>query len=187
MYVRTYINVFILTLMIKIISKSKPTNIHIPICNIFYDFSFLFVIYGNTTSINEWCFVFRVKYFTWTRLAVDLTDLLSLLLKKERDNKSSLLFTCILPINFLSVIFLLSFLVVVRNSLWCNTFAKFFTVLHLKHKINKSIMAETEIISNSENNDQFFEGVEKLIEIWFTPAKNADLRKITRWVMQMFN
>ncbi|XP_059057724.1 S-adenosylmethionine decarboxylase proenzyme [Achroia grisella] len=42
-------------------------------------------------------------------------------------------------------------------------------------------MAETEIISNSsENNDQFFEGVEKLIEIWFTPAKNADLRKITR-------
>ncbi|XP_041982382.1 S-adenosylmethionine decarboxylase proenzyme isoform X2 [Aricia agestis] len=41
-------------------------------------------------------------------------------------------------------------------------------------------MAETEIISNSENNDQFFEGVEKLIEIWFTPEKNADLRKITR-------
>ncbi|XP_013189997.1 S-adenosylmethionine decarboxylase proenzyme [Amyelois transitella] len=41
-------------------------------------------------------------------------------------------------------------------------------------------MAETEIISSSENNDQFFEGVEKLIEIWFTPAKNADLRKITR-------
>ncbi|XP_026741946.1 S-adenosylmethionine decarboxylase proenzyme [Trichoplusia ni] len=41
-------------------------------------------------------------------------------------------------------------------------------------------MAETEIISNSGNNEQFFEGVEKLIEIWFTPAKNADLRKITR-------
>ncbi|CAB3230209.1 unnamed protein product [Arctia plantaginis] len=41
-------------------------------------------------------------------------------------------------------------------------------------------MAETEIISSSENNEQFFEGVEKLIEIWFTPAKNADLRKITR-------
>uniref|UniRef100_A0A1E1W7Y2 S-adenosylmethionine decarboxylase proenzyme n=1 Tax=Pectinophora gossypiella TaxID=13191 RepID=A0A1E1W7Y2_PECGO len=41
-------------------------------------------------------------------------------------------------------------------------------------------MAETEIISNSENNDIFFEGVEKLIEIWFTPEKNADLRKITR-------
>lgn len=41
-------------------------------------------------------------------------------------------------------------------------------------------MAETEIISNSESNDQFFEGVEKLIEIWFTPVKHADLRKITR-------
>lgn len=41
-------------------------------------------------------------------------------------------------------------------------------------------MAETEIISSSDNNDQFFEGVEKLIEIWFTPVKNADLRKITR-------
>ncbi|XP_072945031.1 S-adenosylmethionine decarboxylase proenzyme isoform X2 [Epargyreus clarus] len=41
-------------------------------------------------------------------------------------------------------------------------------------------MAETEMISNCDNNDQFFEGVEKLIEIWFTPAKHADLRKITR-------
>ncbi|CAG4994677.1 unnamed protein product [Parnassius apollo] len=41
-------------------------------------------------------------------------------------------------------------------------------------------MAETEIISNNDSNDQFFEGVEKLIEIWFTPAKHADLRKITR-------
>lgn len=41
-------------------------------------------------------------------------------------------------------------------------------------------MAETEIISSSVNNDQFFEGVEKLIEIWFTPEKNADLRKINR-------
>lgn len=41
-------------------------------------------------------------------------------------------------------------------------------------------MAETEIISKSDSNDQFFEGVEKLIEIWFTPAKQADLRKITR-------
>ncbi|XP_050347586.1 S-adenosylmethionine decarboxylase proenzyme [Nymphalis io] len=41
-------------------------------------------------------------------------------------------------------------------------------------------MAGTEIISNSESNDQFFEGVEKLIEIWFTPVKHADLRKITR-------
>ncbi|CAH0720513.1 unnamed protein product, partial [Brenthis ino] len=41
-------------------------------------------------------------------------------------------------------------------------------------------MAGTEIITNSESNDQFFEGVEKLIEIWFTPVKHADLRKITR-------
>ncbi|KOB76091.1 S-adenosylmethionine decarboxylase proenzyme [Operophtera brumata] len=41
-------------------------------------------------------------------------------------------------------------------------------------------MAETEILNSSENNEQFFEGVEKLIEIWFTPAKNADLRKIPR-------
>ncbi|CAF4928540.1 unnamed protein product [Pieris macdunnoughi] len=41
-------------------------------------------------------------------------------------------------------------------------------------------MAETEIISNSDNNEQFFEGVEKLIEIWFTPVQHADLRKITR-------
>ncbi|XP_032519221.1 S-adenosylmethionine decarboxylase proenzyme [Danaus plexippus] len=41
-------------------------------------------------------------------------------------------------------------------------------------------MAGTEIISNSESNDQFFEGVEKLIEIWFTPVKHADLRKISR-------
>ncbi|XP_039756026.1 S-adenosylmethionine decarboxylase proenzyme [Pararge aegeria] len=41
-------------------------------------------------------------------------------------------------------------------------------------------MAGTEVISSSENNDQFFEGVEKLIEIWFTPVKHADLRKITR-------
>lgn len=40
-------------------------------------------------------------------------------------------------------------------------------------------MAETEIIQTNQN-EQFFEGVEKLIEIWFTPAKNADLRKITR-------
>ncbi|XP_031632196.1 S-adenosylmethionine decarboxylase proenzyme isoform X2 [Contarinia nasturtii] len=40
-------------------------------------------------------------------------------------------------------------------------------------------MAENETISNP----QFFEGVEKLLEIWFTPNpsnKNADLRKIPR-------
>lgn len=53
----------------------------------------------------------------------------------------------------------------------------FITIQSKKEQI---AMAETEIISTSENNDQFFEGVEKLIEIWFTPAKNADLRRITR-------
>lgn len=40
-------------------------------------------------------------------------------------------------------------------------------------------MAENENIGNP----QFFEGVEKLLEIWFTPNpsnKNADLRKIPR-------
>lgn len=40
-------------------------------------------------------------------------------------------------------------------------------------------MAENESISNP----QYFEGVEKLLEIWFTPNpsnKNADLRKIPR-------
>lgn len=40
-------------------------------------------------------------------------------------------------------------------------------------------MAENENISNPH----FFEGVEKLLEIWFTPNplnKNADLRKIPR-------
>lgn len=26
----------------------------------------------------------------------------------------------------------------------------------------------------------FFEGVEKLLEIWFVPSQNADLRKIPR-------
>lgn len=42
-------------------------------------------------------------------------------------------------------------------------------------------MAENENIDNAH----FFEGVEKLLEIWFTPNdanKNADLRKIPRWV-----
>lgn len=40
-------------------------------------------------------------------------------------------------------------------------------------------MAENEMI----NNIHFFEGVEKLLEIWFVPNslnKNADLRKIPR-------
>ncbi|XP_026476451.1 S-adenosylmethionine decarboxylase proenzyme-like, partial [Ctenocephalides felis] len=41
-------------------------------------------------------------------------------------------------------------------------------------------MAESEVINNSV---QFFEGVEKLLEIWFAPNeknKMADLRKIPR-------
>lgn len=43
-------------------------------------------------------------------------------------------------------------------------------------------MAESEVINNSV---QFFEGVEKLLEIWFAPNeknKMADLRKIPRLV-----
>lgn len=43
-------------------------------------------------------------------------------------------------------------------------------------------MAESE---NIGGNDHFFEGVEKLLEIWFAPNpknKNADLRKIPRLV-----
>lgn len=42
-------------------------------------------------------------------------------------------------------------------------------------------MAENEDLSN--NSIHFFEGVEKLLEIWFAPNlsnKNADLRKIPR-------
>lgn len=45
-------------------------------------------------------------------------------------------------------------------------------------------MAESENIGGS---DHFFEGVEKLLEIWFKPNpnnKNADLRKIPRLVGQ---
>lgn len=44
-------------------------------------------------------------------------------------------------------------------------------------------MAENESISNP----QYFEGVEKLLEIWFTPnpsSKNADLRKIPRYLFR---
>lgn len=46
-------------------------------------------------------------------------------------------------------------------------------------------MAENENISNLNINNplHFFEGVEKLLEIWFAPSetnKNADLRKIPR-------
>lgn len=46
---------------------------------------------------------------------------------------------------------------------------------------NNFAMAENENI----NNLHFFEGVEKLLEIWFAPNqsnKNADLRKIPRYV-----
>uniref|UniRef100_A0A182PAR9 Uncharacterized protein n=1 Tax=Anopheles epiroticus TaxID=199890 RepID=A0A182PAR9_9DIPT len=50
-------------------------------------------------------------------------------------------------------------------------------------------MAESEDLSSSSSNSSsredmhFFEGVEKLLEIWFEPStacKNADLRKIPR-------
>lgn len=46
-------------------------------------------------------------------------------------------------------------------------------------------MAESENIGGNDCNDHFFEGVEKLLEIWFAPNpknKNADLRKIPRLV-----
>lgn len=46
-------------------------------------------------------------------------------------------------------------------------------------------MAESEVINNSV---QFFEGVEKLLEIWFAPNeknKMADLRKIPRLVAEI--
>lgn len=42
----------------------------------------------------------------------------------------------------------------------------------------KSFMAENNLLSNV--NPSFFEGVEKLLEIWFAPNPNADLRKIPR-------
>lgn len=44
-------------------------------------------------------------------------------------------------------------------------------------------MAENENVAS-----HFFEGVEKLLEIWFTPNpsnKNADLRKIPRYVKKI--
>lgn len=46
-------------------------------------------------------------------------------------------------------------------------------------------MAESENIGGNAG-DHFFEGVEKLLEIWFKPNpknKNADLRKIPRLVV----
>lgn len=48
-------------------------------------------------------------------------------------------------------------------------------------------MAENENINT--NNMHFFEGVEKLLEIWFAPSpanKSADLRKIPRLVGEGF-
>lgn len=48
-------------------------------------------------------------------------------------------------------------------------------------------MAENEIISSSDMH--FFEGVEKLLEIWFAPPNqnSADLRKIPRLVQVNFS
>lgn len=45
--------------------------------------------------------------------------------------------------------------------------------------------AEETIISNGSSDESlhFFEGVEKLLEIWFEPSPNADLRKIPRCVV----
>lgn len=37
-------------------------------------------------------------------------------------------------------------------------------------------------IGNSDESLHFFEGVEKLLEIWFEPIPNGDLRKIPRCV-----
>jgi hypothetical protein len=39
-------------------------------------------------------------------------------------------------------------------------------------------MANNNLLTNA--NPNFFEGVEKLLEIWFAPDANADLRKIPR-------
>ena len=47
-------------------------------------------------------------------------------------------------------------------------------------------MGEKENVSSDE--DKFFEGVEKLLEVWFTTQSgntdHCDLRQIPRWVMQ---
>ena len=40
-------------------------------------------------------------------------------------------------------------------------------------------MADNNLLDNI--NPNFFEGVEKLLEIWFAPKPNADLRKIPRY------
>lgn len=60
--------------------------------------------------------------------------------------------------------------------------------LYKKKKLKNKIKIENsriETMAENENisNPHFFEGVEKLLEIWFTPNplnKNADLRKIPR-------
>ena len=49
-----------------------------------------------------------------------------------------------------------------------------------------AIMGEKENVSSDE--DKFFEGVEKLLEVWFTTQSgntdHCDLRQIPRWVIQ---
>lgn len=45
-------------------------------------------------------------------------------------------------------------------------------------KFLQKYMADTTLINSI--NPSFFEGVEKLLEIWFAPNPNADLRKIPR-------
>jgi hypothetical protein len=42
-------------------------------------------------------------------------------------------------------------------------------------------MADNDLLNNI--NPNFFEGVEKLLEIWFAPKPNADLRKIPRYYL----
>lgn len=37
-----------------------------------------------------------------------------------------------------------------------------------------------EMMANGEQDEHFFEGVEKLLEIWFDPVQDADLRKVPR-------
>jgi hypothetical protein len=46
-------------------------------------------------------------------------------------------------------------------------------------------MADNNLLNNI--NPNFFEGVEKLLEIWFAPAANADLRKIPRYIFLIKN
>lgn len=46
-------------------------------------------------------------------------------------------------------------------------------------------MADNNLLNNI--NPNFFEGVEKLLEIWFAPAPSADLRKIPRYILVLNN